>query len=57
MPSETSPVRHSRLFTLLHQEIISEQTATRLHARNFARHELDLAEANHIQSMALASWR
>ncbi len=57
MPPETSRIRHSRLFTLLHQKTQSEQTAARLHARNFARQELDMVEAIHVQSMALASWR
>jgi hypothetical protein len=56
MPPEISPIRHSLLFTLLHQKTQSEQTAARLHARSFARLELDMAEAKHIQSMALASW-
>lgn len=57
MPPESTPLRHSQLFSLLHQETQSEQTATRLHARGFARQDLDMAEAKHIQSMALASWR
>lgn len=57
MPPNISRIRHSLLFTLLHQKTQSEQTAARLHARSFARRDLDIIEAKHIQSMALASWR
>ncbi|MCF6231773.1 MAG: hypothetical protein L3J36_01535 [Rhodobacteraceae bacterium] len=57
MPPETDRIRHTLLFTLLHQKTQSEQTSARLHARSFARQELDRDEARQIQSMALASWR
>jgi len=56
MPKDLPPLRHAQLFELLRQQNLSEQTSARLHARRFARADLDGDDAAMIRLMAVGSW-